>query len=513
MRNVHDDLMFTCFGIIGICIAVTMAAILQCCSIVHWRTLLCMNILYTVVGITLIVLQANVGMLPYVGSTPWITGASCLLAVIMYAIMYRHQRRQMMASIRPLEGDLPECVLDGTIRFLDVQWLRANSCSIVRHQELPPEALLSPEDARTALHTWRVGALSYRWLSREAPDPTGFHADALARAFVDLPQMHKLQALFIDYSALPQRAPDGTERTDEESARFKRGLGVMAGLYASPRVTVLQHARISPEAAAAGAVPYDRSGWCQFETSVASLTKSFQKIRPIGTTRQQDGLRWWVDRLIREARAGRCGGPRPIRGKAVTQLLRDEHRTVFYGSADRMMVAKLYRDLYERMVSFDEQSVQCTVRLAEANVKTCYGRVRFALVAAVAIGSLTVLVMLLQPRARLPPHVATSMRALAIGSASLSLIAMCLLPSRSLMERLRRTATLEFDYEETEGFSPMPSRKPSRAPSPKEETTTPSEEGAPSDAVHMHVDIAPAPALQAAAPVVLAAVENKLLSA
>ena len=55
-------------------------------------------------------------------------------------------------------------------------------------------------------------------------------------------------ALMWDFCAIPQHDPiTGAKRSEDETVRFKAGLGVMSNAYASPRVLVLQHRRIPPE--------------------------------------------------------------------------------------------------------------------------------------------------------------------------------------------------------------------------------------------------------------------------
>ena len=77
---------------------------------------------------------------------------------------------------------------------------------------------------------------------------------------------------------MPQKGPNGEERTEEEKRIFKRGLDVMGSFYASVTGTaVLQQRDIAiPPGAAVGfgpgeynETPYEGRGWCIFEQGTA----------------------------------------------------------------------------------------------------------------------------------------------------------------------------------------------------------------------------------------------------
>ena len=104
-----------------------------------------------------------------------------------------------------LEGELPERIHDGTIRLVNVQWLLNHVRTlptkegIVRHQELPAEALLSPSAAHALLESGpggAVAALTYGWLSEAHPDPSGFHLRVVTGW---LAKHRHVQALFWDW--------------------------------------------------------------------------------------------------------------------------------------------------------------------------------------------------------------------------------------------------------------------------------------------------------------------------
>ena len=153
-------------------------------------------------------------------------------------------------------------------------------------QDLPEEAFLTPEDAVQAVKDGATAALSYRWLTREHPDPNGFHLVALRKALssrllvgprVTKGESSTIKALFMDFLSCPQKDRQG-QRTASEKDVFKLCLDVMGSLYASPRTLVVQHKRLP-----AGFDPtqptYDQSGWCNFEQAVAWLCHKSQSVK------------------------------------------------------------------------------------------------------------------------------------------------------------------------------------------------------------------------------------------
>ena len=69
----------------------------------------------------------------------------------------------------------------------------------------------------------------------------------------------------------PNDGPDdcGGRDTLEQYEKFKGGLGVMGNAYASPRVLVIQQRELPDDGESHH--PYERSGWCQFESHVSAL--------------------------------------------------------------------------------------------------------------------------------------------------------------------------------------------------------------------------------------------------
>lgn len=97
---------------------------------------------------------------------------------------------------------LLESVASGAIAPLRGRWvvaLQAGGGTLSRRQELPPEAFWKVEDLRRVVaalgedYALLFVALSYRWLTKEHPDPKGFHLEivaAVARLYMKAEKMY-----------------------------------------------------------------------------------------------------------------------------------------------------------------------------------------------------------------------------------------------------------------------------------------------------------------------------------
>ena len=175
---------------------------------------------------------------------------------------------QARSALLALDDRVCGHLADGTIRVLSTKHLLAQAADFLlkRRQELPESFFLSPEAAVALVRRGEraLGALTYGWLSMGNPDPAGARL-AEVRGFL---RAHPhVEGLFWDFASLPQKP-----RSKEEDAMFKRGLEVMADLYASPAGTVVLRAQgIPPNSAGVAGYndrPYPKRGWCIFESSV-----------------------------------------------------------------------------------------------------------------------------------------------------------------------------------------------------------------------------------------------------
>jgi len=183
-------------------------------------------------------------------------------------------------------------IASGCLRLLSAVWIltQAEGYLLKRMQDLPKEAHL-PDDHAAELfgESGAVIVISYGWLSKAHPDPTGHHMRAVQKYLKKHMAMssHRDCGVFWDFASLPQRGPDGT-MTEAEKKVFKKGLGAINLLYGYPKTIVIMLTRMPEELhLAEGEVvnltPYSMRGWCYFELTVSGLLKHSQCFLNLGT--------------------------------------------------------------------------------------------------------------------------------------------------------------------------------------------------------------------------------------
>jgi hypothetical protein len=266
-------------------------------------------------------------------------------------------------------------------------------------QDLPEEAFLTPEVAVQAVKDGATAALSYRWLTREHPDPNGFHLVALRKALssrllvgprVTKGESSTIKALFMDFLSCPQKDSQG-QRTASEKDVFDSCLDVMGSLYASPRTLVVQHKRL-PAGFDPTSPTYDQSGWCNFEQAVAWLchkSKSvkvcqrcpelillaFQNLAMTGSFLEpililaililqviEIGLN---DTPSLDSARLSSSLPDVTSLEDMNDLFFNEARTTFVGKADREKVARMFREFSKKVVDLEYTTLPYCIKCAE----------------------------------------------------------------------------------------------------------------------------------------------------
>jgi len=183
----------------------------------------------------------------------------------------------------------------GALRLLSAEWLLAQGEGYIlqRMQDLPEEAFLHPKRASELFdELYGVIVISYGWLSKKHPDPTGFHMRTILRYL----RKHTAQfdwfgyedyGVFWDFASLPQDHPHGTEKTEQEKATFKKGLGAISLLYGGRKTIVIQLTRMPEELQLADGsevnlTEYAVRGWCFFEATVSGVLKPASSLLDLG---------------------------------------------------------------------------------------------------------------------------------------------------------------------------------------------------------------------------------------
>ena len=200
--------------------------------------------------------------------------------------MLKEQAEELDESIR-------KCLRNNSIALVSVAWLKragkdylAPGARLPRRQELPPDALLSPEAAVAAYDSNALYVVSHGWLTPGHPDPYSKRLRKLL-AFFSFPPMAPANpasaGIFFDFMSLHQKPRD-----DEQEATFRSALPLMGRLYGSAHTTVLQIKEIpaKPDDHDATALEtlgpyndrkYDDRGWCQLESGAAAIAAAIAR--------------------------------------------------------------------------------------------------------------------------------------------------------------------------------------------------------------------------------------------
>ena len=149
------------------------------------------------------------------GCSAWASADDFFPFVVLVALSWsvgtvvqeRFFQRAFRARVSLIEQDLPQRILDGTVRLLRASWLVSRPGWFVmrRRQELPEEALYEPREAVRLLTLGKLAALSCKWLKPSHADPDAVHLDAVRRFYSSAAHLDEYPALFWDWGSLPQR--------------------------------------------------------------------------------------------------------------------------------------------------------------------------------------------------------------------------------------------------------------------------------------------------------------------
>ena len=264
---------------------------------------------------------------------------------------------------------LLDSVESGSIAPLRGRWLAALGAgdTLVRRQELPAAAFWTAEELRETAA--KLGddfgvlfvALSYRWLTKEHPDPDGFHVSTVAsvarlylgdaaddgrarhsplrRAFEKAGLLGTDFALFWDFCSLHQ-AP----RTPAEQALFRRGLRCSNIWYGHQSSHLWMQTELPPGFDGAS---YHTSGWCAVEAALSAVVKAADRRLDLTKRTPRAMEHYGGDSVVDEYRLDTvCSAraPPPPSPEMLQRVLETEK--VFTARADVGVVAAMYRDFF-----------------------------------------------------------------------------------------------------------------------------------------------------------------------
>lgn len=219
-----------------------------------------------------------------------------------------------------------------------LQQLHAGGGTLPRWQDIPKEGVWDAEEllrdvADPQRPTPRIVAISYSWLSREHPDPNGFHFDIFVPMLKHYVRHHQIGleslALFIDWCSLPQRP-----WSDAEQKAHRRALRNIDLWYAHTLTDVWILSSV-PE----GAVPFEDRGWTRFEVAAATMICPSESTIDLGS--MTAGSRNW-SQVVEECRYQRK--PPQLPDAFAHQL---ESKSFAYPE-DRRLVADKYWGVFHR---------------------------------------------------------------------------------------------------------------------------------------------------------------------
>jgi len=203
---------------------------------------------------------------------------------------------------------------------------------LMRRQDMPDEAFY-----RGKLDLRALVVISYPWLTREHPDPDGFHLEALARMLGLFCENFGEAAVFIDFCCLFQ-----VPRTEEEQSRFDKSFPGLKKLYAHQASWVWIMSALPPGYTGSA---YDTRGWCSYEKAISAWVKDPMKLidnsmlgEPL-LDKLAECTSWHVDVH------SKCNAYRkqPLSPSAFENVLTEK---AFSVEADKPLVAALYRDVF-----------------------------------------------------------------------------------------------------------------------------------------------------------------------
>jgi len=217
--------------------------------------------------------------------------------------------------------------------------------TLPRRQDLPPQAVWPVEELMQRVKDHRqptpqVLSISYSWLTRDHPDPDGYHLRSFAPLLRHFARHCKITvdslAIFLDWCSLPQKP-----RVKVEEVAYQRALRSIDLWYAHWLVEVWLLTRV-PD----GATPYEDRGWPKFERALATLTSPPESTLDLGLLR--GGWKSW-GQVANDCQAQRRPPETPENFAA------DLINKAFSQREDESFVSEKYHEVFERALGQEGQ--------------------------------------------------------------------------------------------------------------------------------------------------------------
>ena len=226
-----------------------------------------------------------------------------------------------------------------------------------RWQQVPHAARIDKSNIWRLAFSWEernalpVLALSYPWLDASHPDRLGEQlrrvASVLSVMLKSCTSPHGTIGVFWDYACLPQRPWS----TSAERQRFEEGLACVDALYMHPFTHVLKMTGPVPKcddpAGYSNSSPYERRGWCFFESHAAAIVKDDDCLWDYAEAAGETTLEGLRSRL-------RCGRRPPLSPGLFREAMEYKCGTrelCFTDGADMQTVITMYAAGFEKAFS------------------------------------------------------------------------------------------------------------------------------------------------------------------
>lgn len=252
------------------------------------------------------------------------------------------------------EDLLHKLLADGDVVLVRGSWLaqlaRRQGSVLPRRQDLPPEAIWSPDGQKSEVE---IAAVSYCWQTPEHPDPEGGQFRHLAQVIERyVCSRHCDIAVFIDWCSLYQ-----LPRTPEEHASFMKSLRHVSVWYAHRQTwkwifTARPPAGPSPAGGGGKCRSYEERGWPTFEWAASQLAGVPERVLDLGRLggpgSSMGGKNDWAG--VVEACALTSREP-PRAPEAFAKILEGK---VFSRPTDRAFLEAAYKRTFEDLVASAE---------------------------------------------------------------------------------------------------------------------------------------------------------------
>lgn len=225
----------------------------------------------------------------------------------------------------------------GDIRLVKGLTMQKRKGAVMRHQDIPLSDFVPKKDAASLLsELMGIIVVSYGWLSRDHPDPQGFHLATVQKYLALHLNQKRYAGVFWDYCSLPQEP-----RQEADQVQFRRAIQGINLLYGARMTTVVKLTQMPTpqDGTVANLTPYELRGWCIFEEAVSGIVKHGSWLLDLGAV--DDAL--YSTRIQNISKTAVSRREPPLHPDDFASRL---ETAKFTNGADKSLVTHLYRQFF-----------------------------------------------------------------------------------------------------------------------------------------------------------------------